>query len=349
MRIYTYDLPEELHEGTIGEFPSQRYDFWLVEHLVREGLGAGAWATADPREADLFLIPFYPACYSAAANYRHGVDVARPGRWQRYRREADVLFAFGRAMRAVRRMGYFRPEGPRNHLLVFGQGRGANGGFLWRFHRREIERMILLGVEAKPYGDPAAFSLEKDIVIPGYTPWQDVIGEVDAAGGERDLLIHFRGRGWGPVRPRILGAGMRGDDVLVSAETPFAMGGENRPAVRADAVRYFRELRRSVFCLCPAGWTPWSKRIYESILCGAIPVFVPGDFVPPFRTRLDYSRFSVTIREEEIPRIETILRGIPRERVAEMLAEVQRVRRHFLYGPGGGAMERIREELAARI
>jgi len=109
------------------------------------------------------------------------------------------------------------------------------------------------------------------------------------------------------------------------------MGGENRRAVREDVVAYYREARRSVFCLCPAGQTPWSKRIYETILCGAIPVFIPGTFVPPFPGQIDFSRFSVTITMEELPRLEQILRAIPAERVQAMLAEVARVRHHFVW------------------
>lgn len=31
---------------------------------------------------------------------------------------------------------------------------------------------------------------------------------------------------------------------------------------------YMRSMRRSVFCLCPRGWTPWTLRAYQARIHG---------------------------------------------------------------------------------
>ena len=119
------------------------------------------------------------------------------------------------------------------------------------------------------------------------------------------------------------------------AENPPAAGSvdgsEGSDARATDVLSYYRELRRAQFALCPAGWTPWSRRIYESILLGCIPVFIPGDFVPPFAHDLDWSRFSITIDASQIPFIDEILRAFSDTQVEAMLNEVEQVRHRFRY------------------
>ena len=350
--IYVYQLPPHLHVETVQRHPSQHLDFWYVEHLFHQNVLTSGFVTRDPEEADFFLIPFYPACYFAAFAYDRGIDPARWTRLQRYRSELHVHLGFREMMRIVRSQPTWKRLEGRRHLLVFGQGRGANSGYFWQRYGPQVRRCTFLGVEARPWGDPTSFRSGHDAVIPGYTPWQDVIDEVAAEKLPRDILIHFRGRSWGPVRPEIFRHLRPGPEIVLDEEVRFALGGENRRASRTDAMEYVRELHRSLFCLCPAGWTPWSKRIYETILCGAIPVLIPGSFVPPFLGQIDFERFSVTVTMDELPRLEQILRAIPAERVQEMLAEVGRVRRHFIWHTQtrpGDAFDTVVRGLAAGL
>jgi hypothetical protein len=37
---------------------------------------------------------------------------------------------------------------------------------------------------------------------------------------------------------------------------------------------YQSEIVRSVFCLCPLGWAPWSPRLVESVALGCVPVII---------------------------------------------------------------------------
>jgi hypothetical protein len=347
-----YELPTRLNLETIQDYPSQRFDFWYLEYLFHQNLLASEYFTASPDDADFFLVPFYPACFLAAFAYDRGVNLAQWTRLQRYRSEWHVHFGFRESMRIVRSQPSWKRLGWRRHLFVFGQGRGANSGFFWKFFGRQVKDCTFLGVEASPFGNPSAFRVGHDVVIPGFTPWQDVIDEVRAEHHQRNILLHFRGRPWGKVRKHIFRHIPPAQDTLVEADSPYALGGENRCANRMDAREYFRELHRSVFCLCPAGWTPWSKRIYESILCGAIPVLIPGTFVPPFRSQIDYTQCSVTITMAELPRLQSILRSLSADRVKHMLMEVDRVRQHFIWherSVKGDAFDLVMQDLADAI
>lgn len=351
-RIYVYELPPHFNVSTVERFPSQRLDFWYVEHLFHQNVLASGLLTPDPDEADYLLVPFYPACFFAAFAYERSIDPARWTRLQRYRAELHVHLGFRQTMRIVRGHRAWKRRQGSGHLFVFGQGRGANSGNFWRWYRSQVQRCTFLGVEARPWGNPESFRIGQDLVVPGYTPWQSVIDDVATEALPRDILIHFRGRAWGAVRAEIFRNLRPGPGIVLDQGVRYALGGENRPASLTDVKAYFRELHRSVFCLCPAGWTPWSKRIYETILCGAIPVLIPGSFVPPFSGQIDFNRFSVTVGLDELPRLEQVLRSIPPKRIAEMLAEVARVRRHFIWNAQpvpDDAFDLVVRDLARRV
>ncbi len=338
MKVYVHDLH-------MGRMPDMEYDFWYVERLVHQSFLASSKLTSDCEQAGYALIPVYPMMYFAAQAYRWNIDLARPNRWQRWFLNASLNRAFARVVKKVQASRAWRRGIP--HVMVFGQGRGANNGYLWQFYRSFLERCILLCVEARPLGDASAFQPHKDLVIPGYTPWQELIDEVRKVECGRDLLLHFRGRCWGPVRPYL--PNLVSDDVIMERERAYRLGGEARIALADDARTYFGELRRSWFSLCPAGWTPWSRRFYEALLVGSIPVMIPGDFVPPFLDQINYADFCVTIGMAELPNLESILRRIPVEQRLAMLKAAEEVRASFTYGDSAGAWAQIERSLEARI
>lgn len=57
---------------------------------------------------------------------------------------------------------------------------------------------------------------------------------------------------------------------------------------------YLRRMLSSVFCLAARGDTPSSRRTYEAIATGCIPVIIADDLVLPFRKRLQWDTFSVS-------------------------------------------------------
>ena len=63
--------------------------------------------------------------------------------------------------------------------------------------------------------------------------------------------------------------------------------------------RYWRALRESVFCLCPAGHKVQSPRLIEAILAGCIPVVLADRYVLPLGCFADWSTFAVLVPEAE--------------------------------------------------
>eukprot|EP01041_Mallomonas_annulata_P002198 gene2198-4276_t len=56
----------------------------------------------------------------------------------------------------------------------------------------------------------------------------------------------------------------------------------------------------SYFALCPAGYAPWSRRVYEALLKNSIPVILPNGIVEPFERYLDLTKFSVKFNTDYI-------------------------------------------------
>lgn len=349
MKIHVCDVPSRFHAGVVEAEPRLQNDFFLVEHMVHLNLAACENHCADTAKADLYFVPFYPSCLYAAKSYSTGHDIASTSKLARLASDIHVHRSFARVLAIVRSRPEWKRRSGRDHIFVFGQGRGANLGYLWTRFRRDLSRACLLAVEGRPYGNPGAFDPAKDVVIPGYVPWTREISSVRAEPIERDLKMHFRGRVWGRVRPEMVKHLQPAPDTLITSDSRFRLGTEGTQPRAADVLAYYRELRRAEFALCPAGWTPWSRRIYEALLVGSIPVLIPGDFVPPFADRLDWSRFSLSVPDPKIASLDALVRGLPRARVEAMLAEVDRVREHFVYHPkpvpgdaGSGVLSALR-------
>ncbi|MCA9781730.1 MAG: exostosin family protein [Candidatus Eremiobacteraeota bacterium] len=304
----------------------QELDFWHVEQLVHSNLQMSNLKVKDPHQADVAFIPFPSMCIFAGYCYDHSIDVARPTRLQAARAHLHVLRKFSQVAREVTRSSAWLRGTP--HVLVFGQGRGPHNGYLWRFYRQFLKRCILLCVEARPFGDHSAFDAKKDIVIPPFIPWQREMDEVRNSDIQREHLFHFRGRCWGPIRPRLKPLLADVPNSIFSEESPYSMGGEGRPVDTNHVLAYFREVRSSVFGLCPAGWTPWTRRFYESIQLGTIPVSIPGTFTPPFESILDYEGAMLNLALPDFPKLEKKLKSFDTDAGFEKLAAL---RPHLVY------------------
>ena len=62
----------------------------------------------------------------------------------------------------------------------------------------------------------------------------------------------------------------------------------------------YASMRQSVFCLVPRGDTPSSRRLFDAISAGCIPVIISDDFAPASQNALNYSRFSLRFSVEEM-------------------------------------------------
>ena len=62
---------------------------------------------------------------------------------------------------------------------------------------------------------------------------------------------------------------------------------------------YRSEMARSLFCLCPLGWAPWSPRLVESVLRGCIPVIIVDNIRLSFPPVLQWQEISLQVAEKD--------------------------------------------------
>ncbi|CAM6113527.1 unnamed protein product [Calypogeia fissa] len=96
-------------------------------------------------------------------------------------------------------------------------------------------------------------------------------------------------------------------------------------------MNYVEHMKNSKYCLCAAGFEVNSPRIVESIYYECVPVIIADNFALPFSDVLNWSTFSVTIPESDIPNLKTILLNISDRKYNAMQKRLSKVRRHFIW------------------
>jgi hypothetical protein len=70
------------------------------------------------------------------------------------------------------------------------------------------------------------------------------------------------------------------------------------------------EIARSVFCLCPLGWAPWSPRLVESVALGCVPVIIADGIRLPFSSAVNWPEISLTVAEKDVGKLDKILQRV---------------------------------------
>lgn len=73
---------------------------------------------------------------------------------------------------------------------------------------------------------------------------------------------------------------------------------------------YQLEIVRSVFCLCPLGWAPWSPRLVESVALGCVPVIIADGIRLPFSSVVRWPEISLTVSEKDVGKLGEILEQV---------------------------------------
>lgn len=204
----------------------------------------------------------------------------------------------------------------------------------WSFKsvRRYVKNAIWLLPDMDSTGNwykPGQVSLEKDLILP-YVPNVDLCDAKCLLESEskRTTLLFFRGRlkrnAGGKIRAKI-GAELTGAKDVVIEEGTAGEGG------KAAAQK---GMRRSIFCLSPAGDTPSSARLFDAIVSGCIPVIISDELELPFEGILDYRKMAVFISSTDAVQPGWILRylkSISSTQIREMRRNLAEYSRHFVY------------------
>ncbi|KAH0931653.1 hypothetical protein HID58_008770 [Brassica napus] len=204
----------------------------------------------------------------------------------------------------------------------------------WSFKtvRKFVKNAIWLLPDMDSTGNwykPGQVSLEKDLVLP-YVPNVDRCDAkcLSESAPMRTTLLFFRGRlkrnAGGKIRAK-LGAELSGvKDVIITEGT----AGEGGKLAAQDG------MRRSLFCLCPAGDTPSSARLFDAIVSGCIPVIVSDELELPFEGILDYRKVAVIVSSSDAIQpgwLVNHLRSLIPSDVKKFQNSLAQYSRHFIY------------------
>ncbi|GAA5859151.1 hypothetical protein JCM1840_003777 [Sporobolomyces johnsonii] len=173
---------------------------------------------------------------------------------------------------------------------------------------------------------------DRDVIVPAVTKHTKSLFDTFKTPADiapvhaRKHLAFFAGgvRGFGAIARTKIGCGRTGQDAESSILYQQFSPGQ----------RYLGTLNSSKFCLLPRGIPAWTTRTFEAIYAGCIPAFIVDRNLFPFQDVLDYSRFSVTIPENEAHRVDELLSAYTPAQLAELQANLVKVREAFLFKEG---------------
>lgn len=332
IRVYVYEMPakftydllwlfrntyKETSNRTSNGSPVHRLieqhsiDYWLWADLIApesERLLKNVVRVHRQEEADLFYIPFFTTI---------SFFLLEPEQWKPLYREALKWVTDQPAWK--------RSEG-RDHILP------VHHPWSFKTVRKSMKNAIWLLPDMDSTGNwykPGQVSLEKDLILP-YVPNVDLCDAKCSSESEskRKTLLFFRGRlkrnAGGKIRAKLM-AELSGDDGVVIQEGTAGEGGK-------EAAQ--RGMRKSIFCLSPAGDTPSSARLFDAIVSGCIPVIVSDELELPFEGILDYRKIALFVSSSDAMQpgwLLTFLKSISPAQIKEMQRNLAKYSRHFVY------------------
>uniref|UniRef100_A0A0E0FUR9 Exostosin GT47 domain-containing protein n=1 Tax=Oryza nivara TaxID=4536 RepID=A0A0E0FUR9_ORYNI len=332
LRVYVYEMPSrftydllrlfrdsyrETSNLTSNGSPVHRLveqhsiDYWLWADLIApesQRLLKNVIRVRRQEEADIFYVPFFTTIsyfllekQECKALYREALKwVTDQPAWQ-------------------------RSEG-RDHVIP------VHHPWSFKSVRRFVKKAIWLLPDMDSTGNwykPGQVYLEKDVILP-YVPNVDLCDSkcVSETQSRRSTLLFFRGRlrrnAGGKIRSKLVTELKDAEGIIIEEGTA---GADGKAAAQNG-------MRKSLFCLNPAGDTPSSARLFDAIVSGCIPVIVSDELELPFEGILDYRKIALFVSSNDAVQpgwLVKYLRSIDAKRIRQMQSNLLKYSRHFLY------------------
>ncbi|KAL5981794.1 putative glucuronoxylan glucuronosyltransferase f8h [Asimina triloba] len=308
LKVFVYDLPPEYNRAWLLDERCRSHLF-AAEVAIHEALLGSEFRTEDPWEADFFFVPVYVSCNFSTVNGFPAIGHAR-------RTLASAVEVI------AREMPFWNRSDGSDHVFVASHDYGAC------FHAMEevaiadgIPEFLRNSVILQTFGvlQPHVCQDVEHVLIPPYVPPECVERTLEAlpANGRRDIWAFFRGKM--EVHPKNISG--RFYSRRVRTEIWHRFNGHPKFYLRRKRFAgYQAEIARSVFCLCPLGWAPWSPRLVESVALGCVPVIIADGIRLPFPSTVPWPEISLSIPESDVPDLARILKHV----AATNLTAIQR-------------------------
>ncbi|EFJ44863.1 hypothetical protein VOLCADRAFT_118607 [Volvox carteri f. nagariensis] len=96
------------------------------------------------------------------------------------------------------------------------------------------------------------------------------------------------------------------------------------------AKAYASALSSHTFCLSPGGGG-YGRRSVQAAVMGCVPVLIGDGLHQPFEPELDWSQFSMSVPEQDIPHLHTILESMNSSTIAAMQEQLRCAAQHLYY------------------
>ncbi|XP_051183859.1 probable glucuronosyltransferase Os03g0107900 [Lolium perenne] len=305
VRIYVYDLPSRFNRDWAAADPRCARHLFAAEVALHEALLS--YPPARPEDADLFFVPVYVSCNFSTPNGFPSLSHARG--------------MLADAVDLVRRDApFWNRSGGADHVFVASHDFGAC------FHPMEdvaiadgIPKFLKRSILIQTFGvhGPHVCQEAEHVVIPPHVPPEVALELPEPEKARRDIFAFFRGKM--EVHPKNISG--RFYSKKVRTELLQRYGRNSKFYLKRKRYDNYRsEMARSVFCLCPLGWAPWSPRLVESVLLGCVPVIIADNIRLPFPSILRWPDISLQVAEKDVASLETVLDHV----VATNLTAIQR-------------------------
>ncbi|KAF5207660.1 Xylogalacturonan beta-1,3-xylosyltransferase [Thalictrum thalictroides] len=332
LRVYVYEMPAKftydllwLFRNTYREtvnltsngspvhrlIEQHSIDYWLWADLIApesERILKNVIRVNRQEDADLFYIPFFTTISYFLLE----------------KQQCKVLYR--EALKWVTDQPAWKRSEGRDHILP------VHHPWSFKSVRRFMKKAIWLLPDMDSTGNwykPGEVWLEKDLILP-YVSNVEVCDAncLSESESRRDTLLFFRGRlkrnAGGKIRSKLV-TELHGSEGVVIEEGTSGEAGK-------EAAK--NGMRRSIFCLNPAGDTPSSARLFDAIVSGCIPVIVSDELELPFEGMLDYRKIALFVSSSDAVQpgqLLTFLKSISPEKIKKMRANLAKYTRHFLY------------------
>ncbi|CAL5432209.1 unnamed protein product [Camellia sinensis] len=308
LKVYIYDLPSKYNTDWLSNERCSNHLF-ASEVAIHRALLNSDVRTPDPNEADFFFVPIYVSCNFSSVNGFPAIGHARSLIESAFRIISSELPFWNRSRGS-------------DHVFVASHDFGAC------FHTMEevaiedgipevLKRSIILQTFGVKHGHPC--QEVENVVIPPYVSPESVRSTIAKAPakGRRDIFVFFRGKM--EVHPKNISGRFYSRRVRTIIWQKY--GGDRRFYLKRHRFAgYQSEIVRSVFCLCPLGWAPWSPRLVESVVLGCVPVIITDNIRLPFTSAVRWPEISLTVAENDVGKLGIILEHV----AATNLSTIQR-------------------------